>query len=77
MSTFTKKYASINVGQLKQMLDGVDEDKEIRIWVEMQHDESILLEGRRLIGIRDDPYEQKYLCLVAGYYVNDVEDEEE
>ena len=69
-----KDYATIKVGQLKKLIEGVDEEKEVRVWVEMTSGDSILLEGRRLIGVMDDPND-KYLCLVGGYYK--VEDDEE
>ena len=73
MSTLTKDYASINVGQLKQLIEDIDDDREIRIWVEKEVNEQIVLEGRRLIGVMDDPND-KYACLVAGYYKNEEQE---
>lgn len=67
MSTLTKDYASVNIGQLKKLIEDIDEDREIRVWVEMEHNEQIRLEGRRIIGVMDDPND-KYACFVAGYY---------
>lgn len=68
MSTQTKKYATIKTGQLKKMIELSDDDQEVRIWVEMENDQGAMrLEGRRLVGTIDDPND-KYLCLVAGYY---------
>lgn len=76
MSTFTKKYATVNVGQLKQLLDGVDDEKEVRVWTEMNWEGTIMLEGRRLIGVREDPYDERYFCLIAGYYESEGDEEE-
>ena len=73
MSTQTKKYATIKTGQLKKMIESSDDDQEVRIWVEMENDKGVMrLEGRRLIGTMDDPND-KYLCLVAGYYRDEDE----
>lgn len=68
MSTATKKYATLKAGQLKKMIESSDDDQEVRIWVEMESEKGAMrLEGRRLVGTIDDPND-KYLCLVAGYY---------
>ena len=67
MTTETKKYATITVGQLKKLIEDCDNDQEIRVWVECRQQDAMLLEGRRLIGVMDDPND-KYVCLVAGYY---------
>lgn len=76
----TKKCATVKVGQLKELLKDADDEQDIRVWVEMQHevfDENepktvMSLEGRRLIGVTDSPNEPFY-CLVAGYYREDDE----
>lgn len=69
----TSTYASITVNQLKQLLEDCNEDKEIRIWVERTNEDgNIFLEGRRLIGVTDDPND-KYCCLVAGLYYEEEE----
>lgn len=70
MSTLTKNYVSITVGQLKRLIEDCDDDREIRVWVEMSKEKSIVLEGRRLVGVIDDPND-KYVCFVAGYYSED------
>ena len=68
MSTATKKYATLKAAQLKKMIESCDDDQEVRIWVEMENEKDVMrLEGRRLVGTIDDPND-KYLCLVAGYY---------
>ena len=70
----TSTYASITVNQLKQLLEDCNEDKEIRIWVERTNEDgNIFLEGRRLIGVTDDPND-KYCCLVAGLYYEEQEE---
>ena len=70
----TSKYASITVNQLKQLLDDCNEDKEIRVWVERTNEDgNLFLEGRRLIGVTDDPND-KYCCLVAGLYYEEEEE---
>lgn len=70
----TSKYASITVNQLKQLLEDCNEDKEIRVWVERINDDgNLFLEGRRLIGVTDDPND-KYCCLVAGLYYEEGEE---
>ena len=70
MSTFTKDYASMTVKQLKSLIEDCNDNAEIRIWVEVSVNDSIVLEGRRLVSVIDDPYD-KYVCLVAGYYNED------
>lgn len=73
--TDTKHYATVKVGQLKQLIEDVDDEQEIRVWVEMQHEvptengseQVMTLEGRRLIGVNDNPNDP-FCCLVAGYY---------
>ena len=71
----TSTYASITVNQLKQLLEDCNEDKEIRIWVERTNEDgNTFLEGRRLIGVTDDPND-KYCCLVAGLYYEEEEEE--
>lgn len=68
MSTATKKYATLKAGQLKKMIESCDDDQEVRIWVEMENEKGVMrLEERRLVGTIDGPND-KYLCLVAGYY---------
>ena len=77
MSTQTKDYSTITISQLKQLIENCDDDREIRIWVEMKKAESdpMYLEGRRLIGVMDDPNDE-YVCFVAGYYrPEDLEDD--
>ncbi len=72
----TSKYASITVNQLKTLLNDCDDEKEIRIWVEKQNEDgAIFLEGRRLIGVTDNPND-KYCCLVAGLYWEEEEEKE-
>lgn len=67
------EYATLNVGQLKQLLDGHDDDQEIRIWVEETNDDGVTyLSGRRLIGAADDG---DLCCLMAAYYKNEEEEE--
>lgn len=73
MSTITKKYATLSVSQLKKLLENADDDKEIRVWVEMRHGDVVALEGRRLVGVVDDPNDQ-FLCIIAGYYNNEEEE---
>ena len=73
MSTLSKEYATLSVSQLKKLLENADDDKEIRVWVEMKHGDSVALEGRRLVGVIDDPND-KFLCIVAGYYHNEEEE---
>ena len=76
----TKRYATVKVGQLKELLKDADDEQDIRVWVEMQHEvhrgdkpETVMsLEGRRLIGVTDNPNEP-FCCLVAGYYREDDE----
>ena len=65
----TENYTSLNVKQLKQLLEDIDDDsQEIRVWVEkVNSDGNTFLEGRRLCGVVDDPND-KYCCLVAGMY---------
>lgn len=65
----TDNYMSLNVQQLKKLLDTVeDEGKEIRVWVEeINSDGNTYLQGRRLCGLIDDPND-KFCCLVAGLY---------
>lgn len=71
----TSTYASITVNQLKQLLEDCNEDKEIRIWVERTNEDgNTFLEGRRLIGVTDDPND-KYCCLVAGLYYEEEKEE--
>lgn len=66
MNSKTKKYATLTVKQLKQLIEDSDDDKEIRVWVEFERDGIIVLEGRRLIGVNEGHFDE-YLCLVAGY----------
>ena len=73
MSTLTKNYSTLSVQQLKDLLKDVDGDREIRIWVEMEHNETIALEGRRAIGVLDDPNDP-FCCIVAGYYQTEEEE---
>lgn len=72
MSTLTKNYVSITVGQLKKLIKDCDDDREIRVWVEMAKGDcdTVVLEGRKLVGVIDDPND-KYVCFVAGYYSED------
>lgn len=72
MSTLTKNYETLNVKQLKQLIEESDDWAEIRVWVEMAKGDcdTVVLEGRRLVGVVDDPND-KYVCLVAGYYTED------
>lgn len=64
-----KKYIPLNVGQLKQLLEDVDDDKMIRVWVECRNkDGAAYLEGRKLAGITD---EEDLCCLCAMYYRDD------
>ena len=51
-----ESYATLTVGQLVQLLDGVeDKDKEIRVWCEeINCDGASYLSGRRLIGMTDE-----------------------
>ena len=73
MSTITKKYATLSVSQLKKLLENADDDKEIRFWVEMRQGDVVALEGRRLVGVVDDPNDQ-FLCIIVGYYNNEEEE---
>lgn len=67
------QFVAMNMGQLRELTKDVDDDKEIRIWVEMKNnDGAIYLEGRRLIGLTD---EQDYCCFCAGYYPQTEESE--
>ena len=62
----TEDFATVTVGQLKQLLDGVDDDKEVRIWCEEKNDDGVIyLSGRRLIGVTD---EEDRCCLCAAFY---------
>ena len=71
--SIVKNYSSLNGEQLKQLLDDSDTEKEIRVWVEMKNEDgNTYLEGRRLVGVVDDPNDQ-YLCIVAGFYKEDSE----
>lgn len=61
-----EKYVAMNVGQLKALIEDVDDDKEIRVWVEEKNEDgTIYLSGRKLIGVAD---EDEYCCLCAGFY---------
>ena len=76
--TLCKNMASLTLRQLLDLIEkeGVDLDQEIRVWVErFNEDGASYLEGRRLVGIRDDPRD-RYCCLVAAMY-NTEEDGEE
>lgn len=71
--SLTKNYSSLNVKQLKQLLEDVNDSQEVRIWVEMENnDGNTYLEGRRLCGTIDDPHDE-YLCIVAGLYREEEE----
>ena len=60
------QYVPMNVGQLKQLIEDVDDDKLIRVWVECKNkDDVTYLEGRKLAGVLD---EEDRLCLCALYY---------
>lgn len=61
-----KDCSSITVGDLKYLLDGVDDDKEIRVWAEQKNeDNKSYLSGRRLVSGSEDG---NYYCLVAAFY---------
>ena len=64
-----KKYTTLKVSQLVKLLEDVDQDKEIRVWCEMNlpGSENIFLEGRRLIGVSEDPNDD-FVCLTAVHY---------
>lgn len=70
----TENYVSLSVWQLKELLNGVEDDsQEIRVWVECENkDGNTYLEGRRLCGLTDDPND-KFVCLVAGLYYEESE----
>lgn len=72
--SLTEGYVSLNVKQLKKLLDDVqDDEREVRVWVEkLNQDGAAYLEGRRLCGVVDDPND-KYLCIVAGLYKEESE----
>jgi hypothetical protein len=66
-------FVNINVGQLKQLIEDVDDDKEIRVWCEMKNkDNTTYLSGRRLTGITD---EDDYCCLCALLYQTEDEND--
>lgn len=74
MSEMTGHYTTLTLKQLKQLVENCDEDKEIRVWVEMRNkDDSLYLEGRRLIGIQENPNDP-FVSFVAGYYQNEEEE---
>lgn len=59
-------YIPMNVGQLKELLDPLDDEKPIRVWVECKNkDDNIYLEGRKLAGLAE---EEDRVCLCAMYY---------
>lgn len=61
-----REFVAMNVGQLKDLLSDVDDDKPIRVWVEQRNkDDAIYLEGRKLAGITD---EEDMCCLCAMFY---------
>lgn len=65
----TSDFTDVNVGQLKQLLETIDDDKEIRVWVEEENDDGVkYLSGRRLIGLSD---EEDRCCLCAAFYPKD------
>lgn len=65
------EYVTLNVGQLKQLLDNHDDNQEIRVWSEETNDDGVTyLSGRRLIGVADD---NGFCCLMAAYYTEDKE----
>lgn len=56
-------FTAMNVGQLKQLLENVDDDKTIRVWVELENSDGVsYLSARRLVGITD---EEDFCCLCA------------
>lgn len=62
-------YIPLTAGQLKELLEGIDDEKPIRIWVECKNDEDVsYFQGRKLAGLVDDG---DYCCLVAMYYKED------
>lgn len=65
----TEGFATITVGQLKRLLDPVDDDKEIRVWCEELTPEGVkYLSGRRLIGLTD---EEDLCTLCAVHYATE------
>ena len=70
MEMETEKFKSLTLRQLKELIEmeQPDEDQEIRVWVEMENEDGTkYLEGRRLIGITDDPNDH-YICFTAAKY---------
>lgn len=70
VSSFQKhdmgEYVAMNVGQLKQLINDVDDDKPIRVWVECKNKDGVTyLEGRKLAGVLD---EEDMCCLCALHY---------
>lgn len=65
----TEHFATMTLRQFLSLIDdNTDLDQPIRIWVEMEtEDGTSYLEGRRLIGVTDDPRDHLF-CLTAGYY---------
>lgn len=62
----TTNMVPLTVGQLKTLLADVDDEQEIRVWVERTNEDGIrFFEGRKLVGIAD---EEKYCCLCAALY---------
>lgn len=56
-------FVAMNVGQLKELLENVDNDKTIRVWVELENSDGVsYLSARRLVGITD---EEDFCCLCA------------
>lgn len=66
----SEKYVPLNVRQLKELIEDCDDESKIRIWVEMYKGDAMILEGRRLISVIDDPNDE-YVCLIASYYTED------
>lgn len=68
----TEEYSTLNVGQLRELIADVDDDKEIRVWCEEVNDDGVsYLSGRRLIGITD---EEDMCTFCAARYVTEVDE---
>ena len=66
----TEKFKSLTLRQLKELIamEQLAEDQEIRDWVGMENEDGTkYLEGRRLIGVTNDPHDH-YICFTAAKY---------
>lgn len=66
----TDKFASLTLRQFLELIDRTnpDLDQEIRVWVEMSNEDGTnYLEGRRLVGVTDDPRDHLF-CITAAKY---------